>query len=250
MGYYRDLFLSTFGSDVKAYWALDETSGTSATDASGNGQNGTYVNTSNITLGAASQMGDSSGTSADFLGTNGRMDVADSATISPTAGITIVAWINADTYPGTNNTWRGIVTKQSSFLLRTIRSSGGVLTFNWYVFAGGAYRQATGTLTPSTTTRYCVIGAYDGSTGALYTNGAADGSGFSFAGTVGDSTTTLQIASEGSANYFDGRIDEVAMLGRGITATEAANLYQWGIWYPTPREPRIAGQAVSRAGVI
>lgn len=74
------------------YWRLGESSGTTATDASGNGRSGTY--TTPLTLSAASLLGSDANTSVDFSG--GYAQIAyDAAWMAPAAW-TVEFLFNAD----------------------------------------------------------------------------------------------------------------------------------------------------------
>lgn len=78
-----------------AYWPLNETSGTTATDLSGNGKHGTY---SNVTLGASGIDASSTDTCADFNGSSSYISVPSLSSIafSSSWAIEIVSWADAE----------------------------------------------------------------------------------------------------------------------------------------------------------
>jgi Concanavalin A-like lectin/glucanases superfamily len=82
-------------STVAALWHMDETSGTTMTDASGNGNNGTLHN---VTLGAAGKYGKS----YTFGGSKVKsyVEVPNSASLNPgSANITISLWLRTFSLP-------------------------------------------------------------------------------------------------------------------------------------------------------
>ncbi|MCP3919044.1 MAG: LamG domain-containing protein [bacterium] len=103
-------------TSLVAHYRLDETAGTIAADSSGNGNNGMYVG--GVTLGTPGA-GAGSGTSVDFDGVDGRIEIPGSATLNPLdSNLTVAAFVNADMIalmrifgnerpngPGTGGSW-------------------------------------------------------------------------------------------------------------------------------------------------
>src|SRR5690242_16468880 len=82
-------------STVAALWHMDETSGATMTDASGNGNNGTLHN---VTLGAAGKYGKS----YTFGGSKAKsyVEVPNSGSLNPgSANITISLWLRTFSLP-------------------------------------------------------------------------------------------------------------------------------------------------------
>ena len=127
-------------TDVEAlmgHWPLDEITGTTAEDQSGYGHTGTVTNT---TFDAASVAGQF-GTALQFDGVDDYITVPDGASLNPTGGITVSAWIKADTWQP--NAWQGsIVSKDewdganSGYALRC--GENGRLSFNLSLDSGWA----------------------------------------------------------------------------------------------------------------
>src|SRR5204862_4134884 len=84
-GSYANVVLS---ASPAAYWRLNEGSGTSATDTTGNGHTGTYTN--GPTLGVAGAV--SSGTAVQFDGVNDHVVVTGMPAL---AQGTLEAWVNS-----------------------------------------------------------------------------------------------------------------------------------------------------------
>src|SRR4051794_29175861 len=103
-------------SDAPAgYWRLGETSGTTATDTAGS-NNGTYTN--GPQLGSASLLGGEAGNSAvHFDGTNDYVGVPSSGALSPTARVSVEAWIKPDALPASGS-FATIASKREAYALQ------------------------------------------------------------------------------------------------------------------------------------
>ena len=88
-------------SGLVAAYGFDQGSGTTVTDASGNGNNGTITN---ATWSASGKYGGA----LQFNGTNALVTIPDSASLHLTSGMTLEAWVNPSTV---NANWRDVVYK-------------------------------------------------------------------------------------------------------------------------------------------
>jgi hypothetical protein len=77
-----------------AYWRMDETSGTTMVDSSGNGRDGTYSNTP--TLGATSLLPANGGTAVGFNGSDEYATVAHNSALNGSGAFTFEAWLKVD----------------------------------------------------------------------------------------------------------------------------------------------------------
>lgn len=80
-----------------AYWRLNELSGLTAADSSGNGHNATYLN--GITLGVPGLLAGDPDTAVELDGTTGRID-SNSFFLNTTTGITVEVWFVARSFRG------------------------------------------------------------------------------------------------------------------------------------------------------
>ena len=85
-----DVPSDTFTRGLVAYWSFDEGSGTTAYDASGNGNHGTLINGPKWTQGK-------NGQALSFDGSNDYVDVPDSNSLDVTNAFTVEVWINPRT---------------------------------------------------------------------------------------------------------------------------------------------------------
>ena len=197
-----------------AYWRLGESSGTSAADASGSGNAGTYQNAP--TLGAPGLISGTN-TSVLFDGADDRVLAPDSTSLSPTGAVSVEAWARAASLAPSSGGYRTIVLKSGSYWLR-VDNAGGVQRARFYIRDAGTYYGVTAAgVTIATGTTYHLVGTYDGTTLRIYVNGVEMGSA-AHTGAVDDTTAALLISNPPGSTW-DGRLDEVAVYGQALSAT-------------------------------
>ncbi len=206
-------------SDLLMRLPLDEGSGTTAFDISGNGNNGTLLN------GAAfeSNSGDGSARSVRFDGVNDFIDVGV-VDVNGSA-LTLAAWFNADGFgddPRIISKSSGSAANDHVFMLSTI-TAGAEERLRGRVRIGGS------TTTLIASSGNLAIGqwhhsalTYDGSVLRLYLDAILVGS-TSLSGAVDiDAAISVAVGSQsnGTAQHFDGLIDDVRILQRALNAGE------------------------------
>ncbi len=204
------------------YWNLDEGTGTTALDLSGNGNGGTLVN------GPTWVNGQISG-ALSFNGTNNYTNVGSPSNGSldfGTGDFTLSAWINLPTTPAANE-W--VFAKGGS----------GTVGYNIYISTSNKFNcsiQATGgsnqSLSGNTTLavgsfKYvaCVFSRANGIYG--YLDGVFNASTTYASGNTNSVTNSsnFRIGSYSSGNYFSGLIDDVRVYNRALSAAEIQALY-------------------------
>ena len=121
-------------SGLVAAYAFDEGSGTTVTDASGNGNNGTITNATWSTAGKF-------GKALQFNGTSALVTIPDAASLHLTTGMTLEAWVNPSTV---NGNWRDVIYKgNDNFYLEATSSNASRPDAG--LIAGGSYADAFGT---------------------------------------------------------------------------------------------------------
>ena len=98
-----------------AHWKFDEGSGTTASDASGNGNTGTLINGPQWTAGKV-------GNALYFDGIDDVITVADSNSLDLSSAFTLSAWVNP---ASTSTNWNVILVKTTSII--SFRMSQGQL---------------------------------------------------------------------------------------------------------------------------
>ena len=196
-------------SGLVAAYGFDEGSGTTVTDQSGNGNNGTIAN---ATWAATGKYGHA----LQFNGTNARINVPDAASLHLTTGLTLEAWVNPSTV---NGAWRDVIYKgdDNYYLSATSccsgRPAGGGII-------GGSYGEAYGSVNLTTSTWAYLAVTYDGSNVRLYVNGTQVAS-TAHTGAISTSTNQLQIGGDSLyGQYFAGMIDEVRLYNTALTAAQ------------------------------
>jgi type II secretory pathway pseudopilin PulG len=210
--------------DLVGWWKLDETSGTTASDSSGNGNHGTLINMGWPSVWVTGK----DGGALDFDGRNDCVQVPDSPSFDIEDQITVVAWIN----PEDTWSWRTIVSKLAHthyhyrldlywFLYsRKIGISLAGPCGSWDMWRPDVY-------IPTDVWTHVAL-TYNGSEMVMYKNGieAADR----------NERGTLELADSSSdepfyigknsewGEYFEGKIDDVRIYRRALSADEIAAL--------------------------
>jgi hypothetical protein len=209
------------------YWRLGEKSGTTASDAAG-ANIGTYRN--GALLGQPSLLpGDSANTSVRFDGGNDYVDIPSSAALSPTAKVSLEAWIKPIALPSTGS-FVSVASKPESY---SLQFNGPRLEFT--IMQSGTRRRLQAPAGAIVTGQaYHVVGTYDGSTQRLYVNGA-EVAHAPLTGAVTANSNALDIASwSGGSEPFNGTIDEVAVYAGALSAARVGVHYQAGSGGPPP----------------
>jgi hypothetical protein len=210
-------------------WIMDEGTGTTANDTSGNGNSGTLTNGPTWRPGKI-------GKAVSFDGSNDLISIADTAVLEPSSDMTISAWVYLNTLPSVRGENAMIVAKShgsAPFLSYElfVSSSGNKVNVNWGTSSGGGISYTANTAAALTTNRWYFITLAKRSTALeLYIDGKYD---VEFAQT----TTGSIVASDGavrigagssSAKRTDGKIDQVTMFNYARTPAEIAWDYNRG----------------------
>lgn len=218
-----------------AYWRLGDASGTTMTDSSGNGRNGTYVGPP--ALGAASLLASDADTAVTFDGTNDY------------AHLPHATWMNAATWT------YGVVANLATLANEpTIGSQWGSTdsTQRWLaaVMADGRVRLAmrdsstmfrdlyspAGTVTAGTT--YYIEFSFDGSP-KIVVNGSLVATGAAFTGAAQAGPLWIGGSASGAAtSRVNGTLDEAVFYGTAQTPARALARYNAGTTIPPPPSER------------
>ena len=192
-----------------AAYGFDEGSGTTVTDASGNGNNGTITN---ATWAASGKYGKA----LQFNGTSALVTIPDAASLHLSSGMTLEAWVNPSTV---NANWRDVIYKgNDNYYLEATSTNASRPDAG--MIAGGSYADAFGTAALPANTWSYLTETYDGSTLRLYVNGTQVAS-TAHTGSIATSTNPLQIGGDSLyGQYFAGLIDEVRVYNTALTATQ------------------------------
>ena len=206
------------------YYRLDETSGTTAYDVGGAGQNGAYVGAP--TLGVAGAISGDTDTAITLNGSSQYVNLPTTGLPTGASPFTVEAWIKVAAYPTTNVrsvAFIGAIGASAAAVL-ALNTSGQVYVFLWT----GVSTSPSSAI--SLSVWHHVAMTYDGTTLSCYLDGTLVASASATAAlTYG--TGAAQIgAANGSATYtdFPGSVDEVAIYAAALSATRIAAHYSAG----------------------
>jgi hypothetical protein len=197
-------------SGLVAAYGFNETSGTTALDASGNNNTGTLG--SSVTRTTAGQFGGA----LVFNGTTAQVTIPDAPSLRLTTAMTLEAWV----YPTATPTgWRAVIDKNvDGYYLMASSSTNNRPAVGGTFTAGNQNTIGTAGLAVNTWTH--LAATFDGATVRLYVNGVQVASKAQTA-PLTPTTGTLQIGADSYAGEnFAGRIDEVRVYNRALSQAE------------------------------
>lgn len=208
-------------ADVPAlYWRLGDASGTTASDSSGNGRNGSYVGSP--TLGATGLLATDADTAVTFNGSSQYASINYASWMDASTALTIEALIK------TSMSGIGAILDRDPLSSRVyqFRVNSGKLEFIKIGGTGGIVG-ATSVATVNDNARHHVAATYDGSNIRLYVDGALDKT-VSAAGNLGTSGARFRVGvnnslnADGSTAFFNGTIDEAAVYNSTLSGARIA----------------------------
>ncbi len=209
---------AAISDDLISHWTLDEESGTRV-DSHGD---------NDLTPSGTGPYGEgkmSNGFAPTGSGTEGRIEVADNASLSMTDAddFTISAWVNFDTLSGT----RGIIGKSNTEYL--LYSSGSILRFAVYGGSSGTASTVSSANVPAGNWHF-VVAWYDADahTVNIQVNNGTPVSAAATAGRPVDGANAFVIGAITTTGYSDGIIDSVSIWQRLLTSDERSALYNSG----------------------
>jgi len=201
-------------------WKLDETSGTTAADSSGKGNNGTLVNMTDPCCWIPAQIGNA----LSFDGTDDGVNCSNASNLNLDIG-SWGAWVKLDA----PKKWA----ERVIFKEKSISSGTGIYElFDWSGFktevvVGGVRYGAYSPSSTNTGQWYHLFATYDGETLRLYVDGEEVANNTSPSGNIDDNTGPLGLGTrvtQATFAPFYGIIDDVRIYNRALTATEIAQL--------------------------
>lgn len=212
--------------DIAGYFRLNEGSGSTAYDSSGNGASLAWTGSGSNHYGPGVNLP----FAGSFDGSTNYLTRSTSSTdaLAITGPLTITAWF----YPTADTTFNGIVAEGASATNHDygLFMSSGTLG-NMFVYVGGSTGFASfiaSTGLALNTWNFVALTA-DGTTIRLYVNGAQSGTAASTAVGTGVSGTFSIGAEIGTIQYFfPGRIGQVRVIARVLNAGEISDIYKTG----------------------
>lgn len=223
---YSDAALATLTLGPIGYYRLDEESGSTAADSSGNGYDGTYVNT---TLDQEPLIQD--GRAVSFDGSGDKVQLPAE-------------------YGGFGNgNWSCALWAKPAVVGEPMRmvgiGSSSANNFGWYVSTNGSNRvvffwvdtsdsftNVVSNYTTAVDERVFVVAVRDGNTNRLYINGVEDNTNtLDNNGTLNSADSVQLLGSQGGNNppEWNGVLDEVAIFDYALDPDDIQNLYLVGL---------------------
>jgi RHS repeat-associated protein len=191
-------------------YGLEEGSGSSVADGSGSGNNGTITGASWTTSGH-------DGKALSFDGVDDRVRVPHAASLAQAGAVTLESWVNPSAFPGSGLP-ATLIRKDDQYQL--LINSVGAVKFRIWKNPGGQQELASPNGVVPVGQWHHVAATWDGATFKIYVDGVERASA-ALTGTPETSTDALYLgASYGSADWFNGRLDEVRVYNRALTPAE------------------------------
>ncbi len=221
-------------STLVGQWNFEESEGTNtiAFDSS--------VNCNDGTINGATWVDGRIGDALSFDG-NDYVEIPYISELNPRTAITVEAWVN----PSSNTNWQRVISKSAYPNTDYSLFRGDKNNIGFSVKIGSVNRTAysVANTVPIGVWTY-VVGTYDGSRVRLYINGKQVTS-IAVTGQINAHQEALRIGGDPKGDYFKGKIDEVSIFNRALTATEILRRYQAA---PQPAAPKVVEIATSKDG--
>jgi hypothetical protein len=193
----------------RAYWRLGESSGTVAASETGTNAAG-YLR--GVGLGAAGAIAGDPNTAAVFNGTNHTVSAPSSTSLGPSDQLTVEAWVMPAVMPSSSAT---LIRKDGQYLLRY--APDGAVVFRLWKSAT-TYKEVTTTGGLMRAGAWNQVAAsWNGTSITVYVNGAPRATASTAAPSAVTSNPLWIGSSLGTYDFVAGRIDEVAVYGRGLS---------------------------------
>ncbi|MGQ0591683.1 MAG: LamG-like jellyroll fold domain-containing protein [Gammaproteobacteria bacterium] len=226
----------TVSSGLVGAYNFEEASGTTVVDASGMGNKGTIRGAARITQGRF-------GNALSFDGVDDWVTVNDSASLDLTTGVTLEAWV----YPIVDMTqWATVILKeQSGGALYELYANSDQSQPLTSVTVGRRYRVLSGGPWLLTNQWTHLAATYDGTIQRLYVNGIQVAQRPQ-TGPIQVSSNPLRLGGNSVwGDFFKGRIDEVRVYQRALSAAEINADLNSAIATSTPPVFLVGHQAVA-----
>lgn len=207
-------------SGLVGYWKHDNNSGTTSTDSSGNGNNGTLSGSttpswSSPYIGVASLA---------FNGSTAYVNIPANSILEPASGnFSIMFWLKGTTV-GNGMIYSEYVGVNGDYVFMRVNGSGTVDA----VFQGqhGGPSGALSTTVVTDGSWHLIVAVFTSGVTSIYTDGVLENTSVDTTGVPVSPGLAVNIGTfqNGSGQFYTGNIDEVGLYNRALTGTEITSL--------------------------
>lgn len=212
-----------------AYWALDEGSGKTVTDVTGNGHDGKFVDSPKWVEGKF-------GMALEFDGENDRVTIKDDDALDITKNLTLMTWFN----PSDSLNGRRMMVKNNSIFV--IFDFGNKDSVELLVKPNNTFVQSK-TTDWKVGTWYHFAGTFDGKKMKVYINGKLENETPNNV-PIAPSDLEFWIGADDLGSHFPGKIDEVRLYEKTLTEAEIQTVMD------TPQVVQARGKLTTTWGKI
>jgi len=207
------------GSSPVGWWKLDDGSGLTAADSSGNGNDGTLIN-----MAGNEWTSGHVGGALEFDGNNDYIDCGNDDSLNITDEITMSAWINMSARPAKDD-WADIAFKVGAYSLYLFgqKDTETVVAAYFVLDTGTIDTGKDGDIKLPLNSWVHVAVTFDGTDAKGYVNGELDFTKKE-AGTI-DTTTNPFTIVDTDGEYYEGFVDDVRVYNRALDGDEITALY-------------------------
>jgi hypothetical protein len=184
------------------------------------GNNGTLINGAGFAPGEVGQ-------AFAFNGVNQFVQVSNAPSLNPTNELTLEQWVNVSAYSASDAvilSGKDCLSCQAGYSLGMTNVVGGWF-FRAQLGLTSGYLELAGATPVQLNTWHHVAMTFDGSALKLYVNGILDGSAVATGPLLPDAGAFV-IGGQSSGSWdLNGRVDEVSLYGRALTAAEIQYIY-------------------------
>jgi hypothetical protein len=207
-------------SDLFVHLKFDDGSGAIASDASGNGWDGTLVNSP--TWSTSGKVN----TSLTLTGSSSQYVQLPSGVVAGQTSFTVAAWV----YLTTNNMWMRVFdfgTGTSNYMFLSVKNGSGVPRFGILLNGQSTEQGINGTAAIPTGVWTHIAVTWSNNVGTLYVNGVQVGQNTNMTwnpSMLGVTTNNYLGKSQWNDPYFDGSVDDFRLYARALSAAEIQSL--------------------------
>lgn len=226
------------------YWRLNMPG--DAPDLSGRLNHGVYLGGLQSGVAGLTADGDAA---VQLDGVDDYIAIPDSASLSPSAAVSVEAWIYLDQFPASTGKLYRIAGKANSYGLYLESQALGTMTLEFAVHhpGGGSRAEVSAPRTAIKLSQWQhLVGTYDGAVSRLYVDGIEVAS-LAHSGPIADTTTPLWLSGPLNNWSLPGKLDEVVVYPSALSQQQIDAHRAAAVQLPTTPTPTITATMTATA---